>query len=175
MKPLDLHNPKNASTVAVIVLVLLWFIVILPIQKHYKAKLLDLNPVDVDRVELQTEYRADTSIPEATAVLTKDERWEFLKLLAECHLTALNHPRGLWVCTATISTKGRVFQLSIHNTSNNGVYIPLYSNGATGRNIGDFHNDELAPFITRILFKDAISRKAYGLLPLLRPRTTKPN
>jgi len=158
MKPLNLCNPRTAVTAGVIILVLLWLIVVLPIQNHYKAEFLVMNPADVDRVEIHTEYRIDTSIPKVTAVLDEDERREFLKLLAQCHLTALSHPRGLWVCTATIWTKGRIFQLSLHNTSNNGIYIPLYSNGIIGRNIGDFRNDALAPFITRILSQGAAIR-----------------
>jgi hypothetical protein len=151
MRTLNFRDPRTVIIIAVVVVLLVWLVLILPVQHRFRSQLMDLNPADVDRITLQTEYRVDTTIPKARVVLTEDERREFLKLLAESHSTALNHPRGLWVCTATISTQSRVFELSIHHTSNNGTYLPLFSNGATGRNIGDFRNDGLAPFILRVL------------------------
>ena len=151
MKRLNFSDPRTLIMTALVAALVTWLVVILPIQHHYRSLFLELNPADVTRIALDTEYRVDAAMPKAKAVLTDDERREFLNLLAECRLTTLSHPRGLWVCKATISTRSRVFELSIHNTKNNGTYIPLYSNGSQGRNIGDFRNDGLAPFIMRIL------------------------
>lgn len=151
MKKLNFRDPRTAILAAAVIVLCVWLGVILPIQHHFKSLFLELNPADVTQIVLEMESRVDASIPAAKVILAEDERREFLKLLAECHLTALNHPRFLWACTATITTKRRVVELSIHNTKNNGAYIPLYSNGSQGRNIGVFRNDGLAPFILRVL------------------------
>jgi len=157
VKGLLFNNPRRLVIAAIILVLLAYFVVVLPVQQHYRSLFLKLNPADVDTVTLEMQYRVNDSFPAGKVVLTEQERDDFLKLLAGCHVTFLNHPKGLWICKTSIITRSRAFELLIHGTSNNGTYISLYSNGANGRNIGDFRNDDLTPFLMNVLSRPTSS------------------
>lgn len=128
---------------------------ILPDALAYRHELQNLRLEAVDDVYLCTKGLVnDQFVTTRERHLSREETVEFLKLIEASEPHSPNHPQGGWTSFASISRRANPsLSFSIHVTDNDGVQIRLSSNGQDGDgwNYGTLRNDELAPFLDRML------------------------
>ncbi len=151
-KRIYIRRINRVGITVIILIVLFYFLWIVPHALFYQHALQSLRPEQVQSLRVHTESLSHGAIVKDERVLHGAEISDFLSLVSVATLTLPNRPRGgqMYFVDIDTTTDYPHFSFQIHATGNNkGVLLNLFSDpsGRKGWNYGNLRNDALKSFL----------------------------